>query len=64
MKEKRIEMIKMMMDSVKKIQESYIQGSSGWALLQAAWSPLMVMHHIEAETIFDDKIIGAIAQDE
>jgi hypothetical protein len=63
-KDERIKALKEMMDKVKEIQNSYIAGSSGWSLLQAAWGPLMVMHHLETETVFSDQTIGAIAKDE
>jgi|GEM_PF-3992896 hypothetical protein len=58
MKENRIKRLKDCMDEIKRIQEFYVGASSGWILLQAAKGHLTSLHHLEAETHFDEETLG------
>lgn len=51
-------MLKNCMNEIKKIQEFYVAGSSGWVLLQTAKGHLISLHYIEADTNFDEETLG------
>jgi hypothetical protein len=58
MKQQRIKMLKECMEKIKAIQDCYLGAHSGWVLLQAAHGHVMSLHHLEAETTFDEKTLG------
>lgn len=58
MKEKRIEMLKECMKKIKEVQDCYLGAHSGWVLLQAAYGHVTSLHHLEAETQFDEETLG------
>ena len=58
MKEKRIASLKECMAKLKEAQEPYVGGSSAWVLLQSAFGYVTSLHHLEAETKFDEETLG------
>ncbi len=59
MKEKRIAQLEICMNELKAVSVLYKQASPAWILIQATWCHLKSIHHLEAETKFDSKTLGA-----
>jgi hypothetical protein len=58
MKNKRIKMLKECLNKINEIQGFYIAVSPAWILIQTAKGHLTSVHHLEAETKFDEETLG------
>lgn len=62
MKVKRIKMLMDCLVNLQEIKNEYIGASPAWILINAAQGHLKSVHHLEAETNFDEETLGVCGE--
>jgi len=63
-KEKRITMLTNCLLYLQKIRNEYRPSSPAWVLIHAAQEHIKGLHHLEAQTNFDEETLGAETENE
>jgi hypothetical protein len=60
MKNERIELLKKILLDLEIAKNEYIKVSPAWILINTAQGHVKSLHHLEAETSFDEETLGVV----